>query len=168
MDQPHGPRSLILEPTRELAAQVDDALKTFARSTDLRIAVVYGGVGYGLQMQNLRHGLDILVATPGRLLDHLHRGTVKLDRVQYLVLDEAVGRLVGARDLSRVADLGHRTKSSARAVGAMGFSQMCQELERMRDNGTVEGARALLTRMDALLDVLSEHVAQELTVSQGS
>jgi ATP-dependent RNA helicase RhlE len=87
--QPHGPRALILEPTRELAAQVEEALKKFARFTDLRIAVVYGGVGYGQQMQNLKQGLDILVATPGRLLDHLQRGTAHLDRVSYLVLDEA-------------------------------------------------------------------------------
>lgn len=87
--QSHGPRSLILEPTRELAAQVEEALNEFARYTDLTITVVYGGVGYGVQMQKLKHGTDILVATPGRLLDHIGRGTVKLDRVEYLVLDEA-------------------------------------------------------------------------------
>src|SRR5688572_25121418 len=87
--QPHGPRALILEPTRELAAQVDEALQSFSRFTDLRVAVVYGGVGYGLQLQGLKRGLDILVATPGRLLDHMQRGTVRLDRLQYLVLDEA-------------------------------------------------------------------------------
>jgi ATP-dependent RNA helicase RhlE len=87
--QPHGPRALILEPTRELAAQVEEAIKDFARYTDLRVAVVYGGVGYGLQLQNLKRGLDILVATPGRLLDHMQRGTLRLDRLQYLVLDEA-------------------------------------------------------------------------------
>jgi ATP-dependent RNA helicase RhlE len=87
--QPHGPHALILEPTRELAAQVEEALRKFARFTDLRIAVVYGGVGYGHQMQALKHGVDILVATPGRLLDHMQRGTARLDRVHHLVLDEA-------------------------------------------------------------------------------
>jgi ATP-dependent RNA helicase RhlE len=86
---PHGPHALILEPTRELAAQVEHALKQFARFTDLRIAVIYGGVGYGHQMHALKHGVDILVATPGRLLDHMQRGTARLDRVRYLVLDEA-------------------------------------------------------------------------------
>jgi ATP-dependent RNA helicase RhlE len=84
-----GPRALVLEPTRELASQVDVAIKDFAKFTDLKCGVVYGGVGYGLQLQGLKQGLDILVATPGRLLDHLERGTVRLDRVQYLVLDEA-------------------------------------------------------------------------------
>lgn len=87
--QPHGPRALILEPTRELAAQVEEALKKFARFTDLHVAVVYGGVGYGQQMHSLKHGTDILVATPGRLLDHMQRGTARLERLQYLVLDEA-------------------------------------------------------------------------------
>lgn len=82
-------RALILEPTRELAAQVDTAIRDFARFTKLNVAVVYGGVGYGRQMQNLKEGTDILVATPGRLLDHLNRGTCKLDKVEYLVLDEA-------------------------------------------------------------------------------
>ncbi len=87
--QPHGPRALILEPTRELASQVNEALNVFAKFTNMRVSVVYGGVGYGLQMQHLKQGVDILVATPGRLLDHMERGTVRLDRVQYLVLDEA-------------------------------------------------------------------------------
>ena len=83
------PRLLVLEPTRELAAQVETAIHDFARFTNLRTAVVFGGVGYGRQMDALRNGVDVLVATPGRLLDHLQRGTCKLDRVQFLVLDEA-------------------------------------------------------------------------------
>jgi len=84
-----GPRLLVLEPTRELAAQVETALRDFARFTDLRVAVVFGGVGYGKQLDDLRRGVDVLVATPGRLLDHLQRGTCTLHRVQHLVLDEA-------------------------------------------------------------------------------
>jgi ATP-dependent RNA helicase RhlE len=84
-----GPRALILEPTRELAAQVETAIRDFARFTNLKISVVYGGVGYGRQLDDLRAGIDVLAATPGRLLDHLERGTVRLDKVQFLVLDEA-------------------------------------------------------------------------------
>ena len=83
------PRVLILEPTRELAAQVETAVRDFARFTNLRAAVMYGGVGYGKQMDALRAGVDILIATPGRLLDHLGRGTCRLDQIKYLVLDEA-------------------------------------------------------------------------------
>src|SRR6267378_831256 len=68
----HDPRTrvLVLEPTRELAAQVETAVRDFARFTNLRVAVVFGGVGYGRQMDALKSGVDILVATPGRLLDH--------------------------------------------------------------------------------------------------
>lgn len=83
------PRVLVVEPTRELAAQVETACRDFARFTHLRAAVVYGGVGYGKQDEAMRKGADILVATPGRLLDHLGRGTCRLDAVQYLILDEA-------------------------------------------------------------------------------
>src|SRR6185369_4099711 len=82
-------RALILEPTRELAAQVETAFRDFSRFTKLRTAVVYGGVGYGRQNDELKGGSDIIVATPGRLLDHLGRGTARLDQVKYLVLDEA-------------------------------------------------------------------------------
>ena len=84
-----GPTVLILEPTRELAAQVETAVHDFARFTNLRTAVVFGGVGYGKQNEALERGLDVLIATPGRLLDHLQRGTCRLDLVRYLVLDEA-------------------------------------------------------------------------------
>src|SRR5947207_7423659 len=82
-------RVLVLEPTRELAAQVETAIRDFARFTDLRVAVVYGGVGYGRQNEALRSGVDVIVATPGRLLDHLRQGTCRLDHVEFLVLDEA-------------------------------------------------------------------------------
>jgi ATP-dependent RNA helicase RhlE len=83
------PRVLILEPTRELAAQVETAFRDFARFTNLRAAVLYGGVGYGKQMDALRNGVDVIIATPGRLLDHMGRGTCRLDHIQYVVLDEA-------------------------------------------------------------------------------
>jgi ATP-dependent RNA helicase RhlE len=83
------PRFLVLEPTRELAAQVETAIHDFARFTNLRTAVVFGGVGYGRQMDALRDGVDVLVATPGRLLDHMQRGTCRLDHIKYVVLDEA-------------------------------------------------------------------------------
>ena len=83
------PRVLVLEPTRELAAQVETAFRDFARFTDLRIVVVFGGVGYGIQRESLRKGVDVLVATPGRLLDLMEQGACRVDRIQYLVLDEA-------------------------------------------------------------------------------
>jgi ATP-dependent RNA helicase RhlE len=84
-----SPRALVLEPTRELAAQVETAFRDYARFTDLKITVVFGGVGYGRQNDELRAGTDIIVATPGRLLDHLEHGTMRLDKIEFLVLDEA-------------------------------------------------------------------------------
>ncbi len=84
-----GPRVLILEPTRELAAQVETAIRDYSRFTDLKTTVVFGGVGYGKQNDELKAGTDTVVATPGRLLDHLEQGTLRLDKVQFLVLDEA-------------------------------------------------------------------------------
>ena len=86
---PVGPRALILEPTRELASQVETAIRDYARFTDLKVTVVYGGVGYGKQTDELRAGADVVAATPGRLLDHLEQGTLRLDQVEFLVLDEA-------------------------------------------------------------------------------
>jgi len=82
-------RALILEPTRELAAQVETALRDFSRFTTIRVALLYGGVGYGKQNDALKSGADMIVATPGRLLDHLGRGAARLDQVKFLVLDEA-------------------------------------------------------------------------------
>jgi len=85
----HGAcRCLILEPTRELAAQVETAFRDFARFTNLRIGLIHGGVGYGNQHSELKRGMDVMVATPGRLLDHLEQGTIKLNDVTILVLDE--------------------------------------------------------------------------------
>jgi ATP-dependent RNA helicase RhlE len=84
-----GCRVLILEPTRELAAQVETAFHDFARFTNLKTTVVFGGVGYGKQNDELKAGADVVVATPGRLLDHLEQGTLRLDKVEFLVLDEA-------------------------------------------------------------------------------
>src|SRR5947209_11012851 len=73
----HGKfRCLILEPTRELAAQVETAFRDYGRFTDLRASVVHGGVGYGKQREELKNGVDVVIATPGRLLDHLGQRTL--------------------------------------------------------------------------------------------
>jgi ATP-dependent RNA helicase RhlE len=85
----HPVRSLILTPTRELAAQVWESFKAYGKHVPLRAAVVYGGVSIDPQMKELQAGVEILVATPGRLLDHVHQRTVNLGQVQILVLDEA-------------------------------------------------------------------------------
>lgn len=83
-----APQALILTPTRELAAQIDDSVKTYGKYLSLRSTAVYGGVGIGPQIQTLRRGVNILVATPGRLIDHLGQKTLDPSQVEILVLDE--------------------------------------------------------------------------------
>jgi ATP-dependent RNA helicase RhlE len=82
-------RALVLAPTRELAAQILSDLQDLAVHTPVTGAVIFGGVGHGPQEHALRSGVDVIVATPGRLLDHLRRPYAKLDKIEYLVLDEA-------------------------------------------------------------------------------
>ncbi|PNS07617.1 DEAD/DEAH box helicase [Solilutibacter silvestris] len=86
---PRKPRALILVPTRELAVQVSDNLKGYSRYLRMNVTTLFGGAGMQPQINNLQRGVDVLVACPGRLLDHLERGTVKLDAIEMLVLDEA-------------------------------------------------------------------------------
>ena len=85
----HKPRALVLTPTRELAAQVSDNLRSYGKYLRVRSATVYGGVGMGPQIDALRRGVDLLIACPGRLIDHLERRTVDLSGIEVLVLDEA-------------------------------------------------------------------------------
>ncbi|MBX9667714.1 MAG: DEAD/DEAH box helicase [Candidatus Obscuribacterales bacterium] len=83
------PRALILVPTRELAVQVSGEFKRFAKRSKLRCATIYGGIGYEKQKQELKAGTDIIVATPGRMLDYIERQSVDLSGIELLVLDEA-------------------------------------------------------------------------------
>lgn len=87
-DRIRQPRALILTPTRELAAQVGQSFETYGRYLSLRTTVIFGGVSINPQKAKLRTGVDIVVATPGRLLDHAGQGTLDLSRVEILVLDE--------------------------------------------------------------------------------
>jgi ATP-dependent RNA helicase RhlE len=87
--QPKSPRALVLAPTRELAVQIAKSFDTYGRGLGLRLGMVIGGLGFGRQIETLQRGVDILIATPGRLLDLMQRGNVKLGQVSFLVLDEA-------------------------------------------------------------------------------
>lgn len=90
MDGPRGkPRALIIAPTRELAEQICDCIGELGAKTGLRTTTIYGGVGMKPQVERLRRGVDIIVACPGRLLDHMQQGSVDLRSLEVLVLDEA-------------------------------------------------------------------------------
>ncbi|MCS0608929.1 DEAD/DEAH box helicase [Massilia solisilvae] len=82
-------RALVLTPTRELAAQVEESVRLYGKYTNLNSAVIFGGVGINPQIKLLANGVDILVATPGRLLDHMGQGTVDVSKIEILILDEA-------------------------------------------------------------------------------
>ncbi len=142
--QAAGPRCLILEPTRELASQVETALRDYCRFTDLKVVVIYGGVGYGKQNEALKKGVDVVVATPGRLLDHVGQGSCKLDLVKHLVLDEADRML----DMGFLPDVRRIVERCPRERNTSLFSATVpSEIERlikwaMRNPETIEvGAR---------------------------
>jgi len=108
---PHNRRSvraLILTPTRELAAQVGESVRNYGRHLPFRTAVIFGGVSINTQFSKLKKGADVIVATPGRLLDHLQRKTIDLSKIEILVLDEA----------DRMLDMGfiHDIKKILKAV----------------------------------------------------
>ncbi|MFL6578922.1 MAG: DEAD/DEAH box helicase [Povalibacter sp.] len=96
-----APRAVVLVPTRELAAQVGESVKSYGKYLKLRTLIIFGGVSINPQIDALRHGADILVATPGRLLDHAQQRTVDMSQVQILVLDEADRML----DMGFIADI---------------------------------------------------------------
>ena len=86
---PRKPRALILAPTRELAVQVHDSLRDYSKYLRIPSTTIYGGAGMGPQQDALRRGVDLIVATPGRLIDHMDRRNVDLSGIEILVLDEA-------------------------------------------------------------------------------
>ena len=82
------PQVLVLEPTRELADQLAESFRSYARHTNIKVALLYGGIGYGKQTEELRRGAEVVIATPGRLVDHFYRGNMKFKTIRHLVLDE--------------------------------------------------------------------------------
>jgi len=107
-------RTLILTPTRELASQVEANIHEYSKNLPLKSAVIFGGVSMSAQIHKLRRGFDILVATPGRLLDHLQNGTVNLSRVSTFVLDEADRMLdMGfIRDINKIMNVLPKTRQN--------------------------------------------------------
>jgi len=109
------PRCLILEPTRELAAQVETAFRDFSRFNDLTVSVMYGGIGYGKQREDLQKGVDTVVATPGRLLDHLEQKAIDLSELEILVLDE-VDRMLDMGFLPQVRRIVEQCKKDRQTL----------------------------------------------------
>nr|WP_316670815.1 DEAD/DEAH box helicase [Ralstonia chuxiongensis] len=175
----HPVRALILTPTRELADQVYDNVAKYAKYTALRCAVVFGGVDMNPQTEQLRRGVEILVATPGRLLDHVQQRSVNLSQVRMLVLDEADRMLdMGfLPDLQRIINLlpAHRqtllfsaTFSPEIKKLAASYLRHPQTIEVARSNATAENVRQVIYtvpdnhKQAALVHLLRQRAEQGL------
>ncbi|TFW01441.1 DEAD/DEAH box helicase, partial [Oxalobacteraceae bacterium OM1] len=150
-----GPRALILTPTRELAAQVEESVRNYGKYLKLRSTVIFGGVGINPQIDVLKRGVDILVATPGRLLDHMQQGTVNLDRIEILVLDEADRMLdMGfIRDIKRV--LAALPKQRQNLLFSATFSD---EIKDLADGLLDAPAMIEVARRNSTVEVISQKI----------
>ncbi|MFP4561227.1 MAG: DEAD/DEAH box helicase [Thiohalorhabdus sp.] len=145
-----SPRVLVLTPTRELAGQVVESIGTYGKQSKVRTTSVYGGMPIGKQIGALKRGVDVLVATPGRLMDHMERGTVDLSQVETVVLDEAdrmldmgfiqpIEKILRAVPSQRQTLLFSATFSKAIRKLAERFLNDPERIEMARPNAAAEG-----------------------------
>jgi superfamily II DNA/RNA helicase len=171
--RPKHPRAIVLVPTRELAMQVSDALSPLARALGLWCRTVVGGMSFTKQADQLRRGVDLLIATPGRLSDHVRQGTCVLDEVQFTALDEAdqmadMGFMPQVRAILDLTPAGQRMLFSATLDGDV--QKLVERYLRDPVTHSVQPATASVTTMDhhVLLvtkedkpDVVAEMAARE-------
>ncbi|HMN22116.1 MAG TPA: DEAD/DEAH box helicase, partial [Ottowia sp.] len=150
----HPVRALVLLPTRELALQVAEQVKLYAKYTQLRSAVVFGGMDMKPQIEELRKGVEVLVATPGRLLDHIEAKTAVLNQVEYVVLDEADRMLdIGfLPDLQRI--LSHLPKSRTTLLFSATFSP---EIRRLAESYLSNPITIEVARPNATAATVDQH-----------
>jgi ATP-dependent RNA helicase RhlE len=175
------PRGLVLVPTRELAVQVHRSLSTYGVPARLRITAIFGGVGMGAQIQALRRGTDIVVATPGRLIDHVQRRSIDLSAIDVLTLDEADRML----DMGFMPALRRISTALPRARQTLMFSatlsdavvRLSAEFTRDASRVDVSGGQVVAAtvthhvhhvaadqKRDALTHILTEHGGQQALV----
>lgn len=148
-------RALILTPTRELAAQVEESVRTYGKYLSLKSTVVFGGVGIHPQIETLRRGVDILVATPGRLLDHIGQKTLDLSHVEILVLDEADRML----DMGFIRDIRKILALLPRARQNLLFSAtFSQEIKQLADGLLSSPVLIEAARRNTAADLVSQVV----------
>ncbi len=148
-------RTLILTPTRELAIQVEESVRTYGARRPVRSAVIYGGVGFDAQVRALRAGAPIVVATPGRLLDHVGQGTIDLSRVEILVLDEADRMLdMGfIRDIRKIIAL-----LPARRQNLLFSATFSDEIRRLADGILDRPAHVQVTPRNTTVELVRQVV----------
>jgi len=155
--QAHGsrPRALVLCPTRELATQIYESFKTYGRYLPLRHTVVFGGVSQARQVRDIRNGIDVLVATPGRLLDLMDQGVVDLGGIEVLVLDEADRMLdMGfIRDIRKVVE-----RIPARRQTLLFSATMPDEIRHLADSLLYEPVFVKVDPVASTVDAISQSV----------
>jgi len=150
-----SPRALILAPTRELALQIGESVRTYGRHLNVRLAVVLGGVGQRPQVNALAHGVDVLIATPGRLLDLASQGHVRLDKVSFLVLDEADRML----DMGFIRDVRRIVQATPKARQSLLFSAtMPAEVARLASDMLRDPARIEVSPQAMTVDKVDQRV----------
>ena len=150
------PRSLVLAPTRELAAQVAESFDTYARHTRLTKALLIGGVAFGEQDKLIDRGVDVLIATPGRLLDHFERGKLLLSGVQIMVVDEADRML----DMGFIPDIERIFQLTPMTRQTLFFSAtMAPEIERITSTFLSSPARIEVARQATASETIDQRLA---------
>ncbi|MCE3602886.1 DEAD/DEAH box helicase [Massilia sp. P8910] len=152
---PRSVRALILTPTRELAAQVEESVRVYGKYTQLNSAVIFGGVGINPQIKQLKHGVDILVATPGRLLDHMEQRTVDLSKVEILILDEADRMLdMGfIRDIKKVL-----AALPAKRQNLLFSATFSEEIKALADGLLNKPAMIEVARRNSTVEVIAQKI----------
>ncbi|MEX0928109.1 MAG: DEAD/DEAH box helicase [Balneolales bacterium] len=146
-------RSLIITPTRELAIQIDESFQNYGRHTDLSSAVIFGGVSQKGQVKKLNRGVDILIATPGRLLDLMNQGYISLDDIQIFVLDEADRML----DMGFINDINKLLAVLPRKRQTLFFSAtMPPEIEKLSKAILHKPARVQVTPESSTVDAIRQ------------
>jgi ATP-dependent RNA helicase RhlE len=151
----HAVRALILTPTRELAVQVEESVSAYGKYAGLRMAVVYGGVNITPQTAELRRGVEILVATPGRLLDHIQQKTTSLGQVEILVLDEADRML----DMGFLPDIKRILSLLPQARQTLLFSAtFSEDIRRLADSLLKTPVRIEVARRNSVVETVTHTV----------
>jgi len=152
---PRGARVLVLTPTRELAAQVSESFKTYGRHLDLTHALVFGGVGYAPQVKSISRGADVLVATPGRLLDLMNKRHVVLSGVEVFVLDEADRML----DMGFLPDIKRVIAALPKTRQTLLFSAtMAPDILRLAEGILTNPVNVAVTPSASTVETVEEHI----------
>jgi ATP-dependent RNA helicase RhlE len=148
-------RALVLAPTRELASQIAESFRVYGKNTPLRTAVIFGGVGQNPQVDAIRRGPEVLVATPGRLLDLMGQGYIRLDRLEILVLDEADRML----DMGFIHDVRRVIAAVPRQRQTLLFSAtMPNEIQDLANNILVDPVHVAVTPVASTVDTIQQSV----------